>query len=100
MITVRPMRGQCVVREIVGRASSSIWTPDPANPRDVLTHRGTVLAMGAPSQVNGHDVPWLFDVGDTVLFHHEKWEKGATRPWTDGVDAIWLGQVEIDAVVE
>jgi co-chaperonin GroES (HSP10) len=96
---IRVMRGQAVVREIKPR-SSSLWHP-AENEREVKTHRGVVLALGEPAQVNGHDVPWGFGVGDQVVYHHEKWEKGATRPWPpDGLDATWMGQVEIDGVWE
>lgn len=96
---VRLLRGQCVIRESAEGLSSVILTPG-GNPRDVKTHRGVVLAMGKPSQVNGHDVPWMFSVGDTVQFHWTYMEKAFTRPWVDGEKACWLRQDHIDAVIE
>jgi hypothetical protein len=94
---IRLLRGQVVIREI--HDQYSIWTPAP-NPRDVRIHRGRVLAKGLPAQVNGHDVPHLFDVGDEVFYHWEKQEKAFTRDWIDGEPACWMYQHEVDAVVE
>jgi co-chaperonin GroES (HSP10) len=97
---IRLLRGQVAIREIKAE-ERGIWIPDPSNPREVLTHRGRVLGMGEPAQINSHDVPWGFVVGDVVVYHHEKWEKGATRPWpADGEDACWMHQSEIDGVWE
>jgi co-chaperonin GroES (HSP10) len=64
-------------------------------------HRGTVLAKGAPAlTAKGVEVPHGFEVGDTVLFHWNHYEKGFTRPWSDGEPACWVPQVCVDAVVE
>jgi co-chaperonin GroES (HSP10) len=68
--------------------------------RDRETHRGVVLALGPPAQVNGHDVPHGFNVGDEVVFHWEHNEIGHTRPWTDGKDACWIPHHCVDAVIE
>lgn len=95
---IRLLRGQCVVRELP--PVSSLLVLPAANPRDVKTHRGEVLAMGEPAQVNGHDVPWGFKVGDVVQYHWEKLERAWTRPWLDGEPACWMRQDEIDGVVE
>jgi co-chaperonin GroES (HSP10) len=94
---VRPRRGFVVVREM--RESSLLWRPDQ-DPHDVTTHRGRVLAIGAPSLVGEHEVPWGFDVGATVQFHWEETERGRTLPWFDGEDVKFLMQREIDAVIE
>jgi diadenosine tetraphosphatase ApaH/serine/threonine PP2A family protein phosphatase len=71
------------------------------NPRVQGTHRGVVLGIGAPAQVNGHDVPHGFTVGDEVQFHFEHHEGAMTRLWPDdGEMAIWLPQSSVDAVWE
>lgn len=97
-VKIRLLRGQCVIRET--KESGSFLHLIAPNPRDVKTHRGTVLAMGEPSQVNGHDVPWGFEVGAVVQYHWEYMEKAFTRPWVDGEDASWLRQDCIDGVIE
>lgn len=99
-MTVRLLRGQVVVREIRAHASSTIWVPEPSNPRDVRSHRGRVLALGPPATTRkGAEVPHGFDLGDEVVFHWNRREKDFTRPWIDGEDASWVSQEEIDAVV-
>lgn len=96
---VRLLRGQVVVREIK-RTSSIIITPD-ANPRSIKTHRGIVLQMGPPALFdNRHEVPFFFNVGDEVIFHFDEHEDKRTRKWVDGEPAVWLKQMEVDAVVE
>lgn len=95
---VRPRRGFVVVREI--RESSTLWRPD-FNEREVVTHRGHVLAIGAPSLVGAHEVPWGFEVGATVQYHWEETERGRTLTWPlDGEECKFLMQREIDAVIE
>lgn len=97
-MTIRPRRGFCVIREL--RESSLLWRPDD-NPREVRTHRGVVLAIGAPSLVNGHEVPWLFNVGDTVQFHFEETERGRTVTWPEtGEEVKCIMQREVDGVIE
>ena len=95
---IRLMRGQVAVRETPPEPSSILWTPTP-NPREVTTHRGVVLALGAPSLINGREVAWGFDVGGVVQFHFEHNEKAHTLPWIDGGDAVWLPQRCVDAVI-
>jgi len=111
---LRPLRGRVVVRED-RRRTSVIIDPLMGNPREETTHRGVVLAMGAPAYACRHldalgrcqsltckhpEVPWGFSTGDTVQFHFAGTEKGRTVDWTDGEPALWLAQHEIDAVVE
>ena len=111
---VTPRRGCVVVRED-RRRSTVIIDPLIEDPRYTTTHRGTVLAMGAPalgcldvdkmgrcqSLTCKHvEVPHGFRVGDVVQFHFAGTEKGRTAPWTAGEPALWLAQPEIDAVID
>ncbi len=93
------MRGQVVVREVIA-ASSILWTPDP-NEREVKTHRGVVLGMGAPALTkHGHEAPHGFKVGDHVQFHFVHLRENSRNEWVDGKDAFWLPQIAIDGVIE
>ena len=96
---IRLLRGQVVVRELRPKHSSIIHMLDD-NPRSVKTHRGVVLQKGPPAEIApGVPVPHLFEEGDEVVFHFEDHEGKRTRPWTDGENAVWLMQKEIDAVI-
>lgn len=96
---IRPLRGQVVIREIK-EASGMLWTPEP-DPRSVKTHRGVVLAMGAPARTSkGVEVPHGFQVGDVVQYHWVHRERDYTRPWTDGEPACWIPQECVDGVIE
>lgn len=101
---IRLFPGQVVVREDhAAQYKGAIVIPDTvmANERARKWHRGKVIAKGPPATWHGHAVPHGFDVGDEVLFHFAHHEKSRTRPWPhDGLDAVWLTQAEIDAVVE
>ena len=104
---IRPMRGQVVVREL--HEAHFLWTPDP-NPRQVKTHRGQVIAMGAPALtpksfdgerwVGGVEIPHGFREGDIVQFHWSHNAEAFTMAWQDGEPASWLPQANIDAVLE
>ena len=104
---IRLMRGQVVVREL--EEKSPIWRPDPS-PRQVKTHRGEVLALGKPAQVQHydtetqrstfHEIPHGFKVGDVVQFHFEHHQEGWTVMWEDGKKATYLAQHNVDAVIE
>ena len=102
----RMLRGRVVIREI--RTKSSILiTPDPTSfneyaKYDERTHRGIVLAKGAPPLTEtGHEVQgFFFEPGDTVEFHFAGTEKGRTALWEDGEPAVWLHFEEVDAVLE
>lgn len=106
---IRITRGWVVVRE-EKRRSSVIIDPGVASPREIVTHRGVVLAMGNPAILHGtladhetpadHEVPHGFVVGDMVQFHFAGHEGGRTHEWEDGKPAVWLAQHEIDAVIE
>lgn len=96
-MTIHPMRGQVVVRELF--ESSPIWRPDA--PRDRRIHRGTVLALGAPARTSrGVEVPFGFGVGDVVLYSFVHNEAAFTCPWTDGGKATWVPQFCVSAVVD
>jgi hypothetical protein len=98
-VKITPRRGFAVVREI-RPSSGTLWQPDD-NPRDVKTHRGVVLALGAPSIYGGHEVPWPIRVGDEVQYHWDHNEPGSTAPWPeDGLDASWIMHNELDGVWE
>lgn len=99
-MTVRPMRGQVVLRDVKPALSSVVWAPD-GNPRQVKTHRGKVLALGAPPRTKaGVDVPWSFAVGDEVVYHFAHHERSFTVSWPeDGEPAIWVPAECVDAVV-
>ena len=105
-MTVRLMRGQCVVREIVSEQSASLWTPDVrTKDRDVKTHRGVVLGLGPPAFLDAGAarspvVPWDCAVGDVVQYHYVHNHEAHTRPWADGEPATWIPQMAVDAVVE
>jgi co-chaperonin GroES (HSP10) len=79
-----------VVREHKELSKSIILGAD-GNPREETTHRGTVVALGAP--VRGE---WGFGVGDVVQFHYSATETGRTVH--DGL--VVMAQHEIDAVIE
>ena len=110
-MSLRPTRGWVVVRE-EKRRSSIIIDPGVAKPREIVTHRGLVLAIGAPAILHGyvmrdgkkvphdHEVPHGFGPGDVVQYHFAGHEEGRTATWTDGAPAVWLAQHEVDAVVE
>jgi co-chaperonin GroES (HSP10) len=101
---IRPMRGQVVVRE-VEMTSPVLWTPSPSQ-RDVSTHMGEVLALGAPARLTEHpsspEVPHGFRVGDLVQYHFGAMgtQEARTRTWSDGKPATWMTQAEIDGVWE
>ena len=104
-LTATPLRGRVVVREIKAK-SSAIITLDSADfdeyaRYDERTHRGIILAKGAPPLTEtGHEVQGcFFEPGDTVEFHFAGTEKGRTAAWNDGVQALWLHFKEIDAVI-
>ena len=102
---IRPMRGQVVVREC--HVAQFLWTPD-ANPRQVKTHQGVVLAMGAPARtpmsvdgerwIGGVEIPHGFEVGDVVQYHFEHHQEAWTMAWEDGSPATWLAQKNVDGV--
>jgi hypothetical protein len=100
-VRCRPLRGQVVIRERKIPASALIWGPE-GNPRDVKSHRGVVIAMGEPAHLfpGGPEVPHGFVVGDEVVFHFNHLERAWTRPWVDGVDAVWVPQALVDGVIE
>jgi co-chaperonin GroES (HSP10) len=101
---IRLLRGQVVVRELTERRYGPIIIPDSAQDsahKESTSHRGTVLAMGAPATMpNGVEVDPGYTVGDTVQFHWEHNEVNYTGPWEDGKFACWLSQHCIDAVID
>lgn len=96
---MRLLRGRVVVRELHEK-HGPLWTPRPGG-RDIKTHRGVVLGLGPPALTKrGHEVPHGFVVGDVVGFHFLHNESMATNLWTDGKEALWMAQNEIDWVLE
>ena len=93
---IRPMRGQCVVRELPWQRPVVIWTPDPEK-RSVTWYRGRVLALGAPALLEPNtpgspEVPWDIKVGDVVVYGFVHNKDAHTRAWSDGEAATWIPQ--------
>jgi co-chaperonin GroES (HSP10) len=94
---VKILRGRVVVR--LDDEPSRILHIVRGEDREQKIHRGEVLAVGPGAFTKkGVEVPADVKVGDRVLFHFEDTEKGRTAPWTDGKNAIWLAQREVDAI--
>ncbi len=100
---IRLLRGQVVVRQLTEHTGRVI-IPDYSRReyhRDAVSHRGVVLAMGAPAQMpNGVEVAPGFQVGDVVQFHWSHNEENFTHEWEDGRMACWIAQDCVDAVLE
>ena len=100
---IRPLRGQCVVRELVA-SEGPLWMPDVrTKDRGVKTHRGVVLGLGPPAFLDpsvpgSPEVPWDCAVGDVVQYHYVHNHEAHTRPWEDGKDATWIPQMAVDGV--
>jgi co-chaperonin GroES (HSP10) len=92
-----PLRGRVVLREIKSLSSIILHVVE-SDPYKETTHRGVVLALGSPPWSNDgtREIPWQFEVGDTVGFHFVGTEKGRTNKWIDGEDALFLAAWEID----
>jgi co-chaperonin GroES (HSP10) len=105
---VTPLRGRVVIRELRPDRTGSIWHPDQSQDprRDEKSHRGIVMAVGAPmlsSQTEGAvEVPHGFRAGDVVhfVFYEPCAERGRTTIWDDDEPVVWLTQSEIIAVEE
>lgn len=104
---LRLLRGRVAVREILEtRTTSGLHLPDDyhdRHTRDRKSHRGTVLAMGAPAlTAGGAEVEPGFVVGDVVhfVFALHGCEKSRVNTWTDGETVAWVAQEEIIAVEE
>lgn len=96
---MRVLRGRIVVR--IDDEPSRILHVVRGDDRDTKIHRGEVLAVGPGAFTRkGVEVPLDVEVGAKVFFHFEESQRGRTAPWVDGIDAIWLAQREVDAVVE
>ena len=107
----KQLRGRVVIREIKAEARSFLWTPAPDKYHE-RTHRGRVLAKGAPALRTFHywngsewvfkqvEVPHGFEVGDVVIYHFTHLQENATRSWDDGEPATWVPQENVDGVIE
>jgi hypothetical protein len=97
------LRGRIAVREI--HAAQFLWTPDEG-PRQVRTHRGVVLALGAPpiqyfANGSSYEIPYRFGAGDVIQYHFTHHQEAWTMPWPDdGELATWVPQAFVDGVVE
>lgn len=93
-MTIRLMRGQCVVRETQWHLG--LIVEPPRRERDVKIHRGIVVGLGAPSKLgefqDAPEVPWGFNVGDEIVYVFVHHKDAHTRPWEDGKDAVWIPQ--------
>lgn len=69
--------------------------------RSKRTHRGRVLALGAPPKsLTGVDIPWDFKRGAVVQFHFEHHEDNRTIQWPPtGSKVVMLRLHEIDLVI-
>jgi co-chaperonin GroES (HSP10) len=104
--SVRLLRGQVVVREESGHYSSvhGLWTP-PGERKKEEARIGTVLALGPPAflDYSGRcvEVPYLFDVGDRIVFAWVSNPFHFTLPWPpDGKPASWVPQGAVLGVLE
>jgi co-chaperonin GroES (HSP10) len=109
---VRPLRGRVAVRPIVETRTGLIWHPDqrPDTERSEdkqlgklaqSSHRGIVLAAGAPAIKYGFEVPLGFSVGDEVVYVFAAGGTEESRRSLWGEEAcVWVAQEEVIAVVE
>ena len=101
---MRLLRGRVAVREILPVSSGRIVFPDDYNDkhiRETKSHRGLVLAMGAPAvTARGAEVAPGFGVGDIVhfVFALQGCEQSRINTWTDGGPCVWVAQEEVIAV--
>lgn len=100
---IRLLRGQVVIREQHDNISPLILTVGKRRGQEGRT--GTVLAMGPPSyfDYSGRcvEVPYLFDVGDRVVFAWVSNPDHYTLPWPiDGLEAAWVPQGAVLGVLE
>ena len=94
-----PLRGRVVIRE--DKSHSSIIEVVGVDPRSITTHRGMVIAVGAPVLTDSDaEIPLHFGPGDIVQFHFEATEKGRTTVWEGEPGILIMAQREIDAVIE
>lgn len=112
MAKVRPLRGRVAISPIVPQRTGHIWHPDsrPDTERaedkslGILaqsSHRGRVLAVGAPALRYGHELPHGFAVGDEVIFVFGSGGIEDTRKGYFGdVPCTWVTQEEVLAVVD
>jgi len=88
----RTKRRKC--RECAGTGRVDVpCDPDPSLVYDKC------FRCGGSGGLGGVEVPYGFDVGDTVLFHWVHLEKGWTVEWVDGEAAAVVPQECVDAVV-
>jgi co-chaperonin GroES (HSP10) len=110
---IRPLRGRVAIRPIVEWRTGLIWhpqqRPDTERAEDkslgILaqsSHRGHVLAMGAPALRYGHEVPHGFTVGDEVVFVYATGQVESARNSRlfDDEPCVWVAQEEVIAVVD
>lgn len=109
---VRPLRGRVVLRPLYPIKIGLIHLPgmtqdwERESQRDkgiraMSSHRGRVLAMGAPAYApdGRSEVPHGFEVGDEVVFIWRHNEREYTRTWTDGEPCCWVAQEHVQAVM-
>jgi co-chaperonin GroES (HSP10) len=108
---IRPLRGRVAIRPIVPMRTGLIWHPDqrPDTERaedkslGILaqsSHRGRVLAMGAPALRWGQELPHGFAVGDEVIYVFASGGIEKTRAGYFGEEpCVWVTQEEVLAVV-
>jgi co-chaperonin GroES (HSP10) len=109
---LRPLRGRVAIRPVVETRIGRIHLPDyqpewdrrdqrSAGIHARSSHRGHVLAMGAPAERYGHPVAHGFCVGDEVVF---VFASGGTeesrRSYYGEEPCVWVTQEEVLAVVE
>lgn len=98
---VRVLRGRVVIRESEPPQVGRIVVPQnyyDKHRRETKSHRGTVLALGAPQRTRkGVEVPPGFAVGDTVhyVFALAGSEEFRTIVWVDGKRAHVMVQEEV-----
>ena len=79
----RPMRGRAFV-EVIQQKSRIILGLD-VDPRDEISHRGRVLALGPPARLTDDpaspEVPWDVEVGDEIVFVIDGVYRGRVIDW-------------------
>lgn len=112
--SVKPLRGRVVIKPKIEDTYGSLVLPSMHRDwqreaerykgrRAQSSHRGTVVAMGAPAKhyPSETEIPPGFAVGDEVFFVWTHNEKEFTKPWGDSEEEVaWVPQMNVLGVIE